>query len=163
MQNNDCSWWAGGMDWSEKCLGVCIKFTTVESLIVWSCEVLLSVTFYRQLKFNLSPHLVSYLGKLSPKALRTWASAKIFPFWIHWRVQVPHDVPFSKNVTCNLSFFFFFCPQTLVTDERPPPYAAYMQTSNPPPWGVSLDVTPGGLVDIWVYAVMGHNLFWKFL
>ena len=108
MQNNDCSWWAGCMDWSEKCLGVCIKFTTVESLIVWSCEVLLSVTFYRQLKFNLSPHLVSYLGKLSPKALRTWASAKIFPFWIHWRVQVPHDVPFSKNVTCNLSFFFFF-------------------------------------------------------
>ena len=59
------------MDRSEKHLGVCIKFTTVESLIVWSCEVLLSVTFYRQLKFNLSPHLVSYLGKLSPKALRT--------------------------------------------------------------------------------------------
>ena len=61
-------------------LGLCIKFTSVENLIVWSCEVMLSLTFYGQLKVNLSPHLVLYLGKLSPKALRTRASAKTLPF-----------------------------------------------------------------------------------
>ena len=38
---------------------------------MWSCEGLPSVTLYRQLKVNLLLHLVLYLGKLSPKELRT--------------------------------------------------------------------------------------------